>query len=128
MTEMKKYTRKGIQYVKFTDVITELEGIKNDLIEARKQSDKGVVKFFHRSMPMDNAGAIALGSLELKGTWAMTKVDIKYLKASLAIFDAMKIDSVIIAWSQDQPIVLGHRTDNEPMKISGVIIAPKVDN
>ena len=74
---------------------------------------------------VDNTNVMALGSVKLEGDWKASKISISYLEKAIQILKMMGEESITIAWTTERPVCLGQMKNRV---ISGVVIAPRVDN
>ncbi len=92
-----------------------------------RQQEQGL-ELLHPNMPMDSTNVMALGTLKIKGKWAMTSFSLDYMKIIIDTYKKMGRDSMIIAWTNDYPIIVGHRNETDKETISGFILAPRIEN
>ena len=119
---MKTIELDGKKYYLADDVDKELAKTKN------KNDDKGEFSLLHKNMPLDAANVVGIGSCELKGKWAATTVSIEYLGKIVSASKNMGFDSLTIVWSNDQPVIFGRYEEQCKGKISGFILAPRVND
>jgi len=92
--------------------------------------EKKEFKPLNRVIEADECIIAGIGAFELKGYSVLVSVSVDYLKRAIKIIEELhkgeKDISVDLAIAKDSPLVIG-RYHREEGKISGIAIAPRVD-
>ena len=108
--------------------------LKGDL---EKKSNSPKLKEFNIH-EVDSADVMGIGSGEVTDGWIGVKISINYLERALKIIKTLNDEgkknstSVTLAWTNDQPVIIGNFQDSfnvkkQSKKWSGVILAPRSD-
>jgi hypothetical protein len=119
--------------MKEININNEIYVLKSDADKAiNEEKDKSIARYIQeRKLHIDNpqvidrAHVICLATVTLTDSYLVSNFSIDYLKKAISIIEAIDDENLHIAIGKDLPLCLGSYKNG---KMTGVILAPRVDN